>query len=159
MSVLVSVRPLNSESKMARADSGFDSVEMPKMSGRSLPENAVSGAFGLILSASDAAGRVASPITDPMASIETSAWRGMKHLKNRVRVDNGNGRDYANFEPRCQRCQAISQAGRVVVNALIHLTLPCHRHIDRLRRGDAGTGRTMLPPKARFLGDGIPLSV
>ena len=46
-----------------------------------------------------------------------------------------------------------------VVNALIHLALPCHRHIDRLRRGDAGIGRMMLPPKARFLGDGIPLSV
>ena len=84
MSVLVSVRPLNRESKMARADSAFDSVEIPKMSGRSLPENAVSGAFGLISSASDAAGRDASPIiANPMASIETSAWRGMKHPGNR----------------------------------------------------------------------------
>ena len=49
------------------------------------------------------------------------------------------------------------------VNALIHLALPCHRHIDRLRPGHAGIGRTMLPPKAqlgvRFLGDGISLSV
>jgi hypothetical protein len=45
------------------------------------------------------------------------------------------------------------------VNALIHLALPCHRHTDRLRRDHAGIGRRMLPPKARFLGDGIPLSV
>src|SRR5690242_17070912 len=83
MSVLVSVRPLNSESKMARAVSAVDSVEIPKMSGRNLPENAVSGAFGLISSARDAAGGDASPITSPMASIETSAWRGMKHPGNR----------------------------------------------------------------------------
>src|SRR6185312_8773980 len=124
MSVLVSVRPLNRESKMARAASAFDSLEIPKMSGRSLLENAVSGAFGLISSASDTAGG-----------------------------------DTPNFEPRCQRCQAISQASGAVVNALIHLALPCHRHIDRLRRGDAGIGRAMLPPKARFLGHGIPLSV
>ena len=64
-----------------------------------------------------------------------------------------------NFEPRCQRCQAIWWAGRAVVNALIPLALPCHGHIDRLPRGDAGIGRMMLPPKAWFLGDGIPLSV
>src|SRR6185295_12752428 len=95
MSVLVSVRPLNRESKTARAASAFDSLEIPKMSGRSLLENAVSGAFGLISSASDAAGQDASPTTKLMASIETGAWRGMKHLKNRVRVDNGSGRDYA----------------------------------------------------------------
>ena len=80
---------------MARADSAFDSVEIPKMSGRNLPENAVSGAFGLISSASDAAGRDASPNTKLMASIETSAWRGMKHPRNRGKIRNGSGRDYA----------------------------------------------------------------
>src|SRR5215213_537141 len=95
MSVLVSVRPLNRESKTARAVSAFDSVEIPKMSGRSLPGNAVSGAFGLISSATDAAGRDASPNTRLMASIETSAWRGMKHPGNRDKIQNGSGRDYA----------------------------------------------------------------
>src|SRR6476646_6931267 len=95
MSVVLSLRPLKRESNMARADSAVDSVEIPKMSGRSLPENAVSGAFGLISSASDAAGRDASPITIPMASIETSAWRGMKHPRNRDEIQNGSGRDYA----------------------------------------------------------------
>src|SRR3954463_6575579 len=95
MSVLVSVCPLKRESKVARAASAFDSVEMPKMSGRSLPENAVSGAFGLMSSARDAAGRDASPNTKLMASIETSAWRGMNHPGNRDKIQNGSGRDYA----------------------------------------------------------------
>src|SRR5215218_6613968 len=95
MSVLASVRPLNSESKTARADSAFDSVEIPKMSGRSLPGNAVSGAFGLISSANEAAGRDASPNARLMASIETSAWRGMKHPEKRDKIQNGSRRDYA----------------------------------------------------------------
>jgi hypothetical protein len=42
---------------------------------------------------------------------------------------------------------------------LIHLTLPCHGHIVRVRPGHAGIGRGMLLPKSRFLGDGIALSV
>jgi hypothetical protein len=112
MSVLLSLRPLNRESKMARADSAVDSVEIPKMSGRSLPENAVSGAFGLISSARDAVGRDASPIATPMASIETSAWRGMKHLKIGYGSTMEAGGITPNFEPRCQRCQAISQGPR-----------------------------------------------
>src|SRR6187399_798216 len=95
MSVLVSVWPLNRESNTARADSASDSVEIPRISGRSLPENAVSGAFGLISSARDAVGRAARPTTSPMARIETSAWRGMKHPGNRGRIDNGSGQDYA----------------------------------------------------------------
>jgi hypothetical protein len=94
-----------------------------------------------------------------MASIETSAWRGMKHLKIGYGSTMEAGGITPNFEPRCQRCQAISQGPGAVVNALIPLALPCHGHIDRLRGGDAGIGRIMLPPKARFLGDGIPLSV
>src|SRR5215217_3226940 len=106
MSVLVSVWPLNRESKTARADSAFDSVEIPKMSGRSLPGNAVSGAFGLISSASDTAGRDASPNTKLMASIETSAWRGMKHPGNQDKIQNVSGRITPSFEPRCQHCQA-----------------------------------------------------
>src|SRR3954471_8979033 len=112
MSVLVSVCPLKRESKVARAASAFDSVEMPKMSGRSLPENAVSGAFGLMSSARDAAGREASPNTKLMASIETSAWRGMKHLKIGYGSTMEAGGITPNFEPRCQRCQAISQGPR-----------------------------------------------
>ena len=39
-SVVVLVRPLKKESSMARAESAVESAEMPKMSGRSLPENA-----------------------------------------------------------------------------------------------------------------------
>src|ERR1043165_2343556 len=95
MSVLLSVRPLNSESKTARADSAFDSVEMPKMSGRSLPENAVSGALGLRSSAGEAVGRDADPIASATASIETSTWRGMKHPGNRKSDSKWKRRDYA----------------------------------------------------------------
>src|SRR5438093_11051814 len=104
MSVLVSVRPLNRESKMARADSAFDSVEIPKMSGRSLPENAVSGAFGLISSASDAAGGDASPITRPIPCIETSAWRGMEDPGNRKSANMEADGITQSFERRCQQC-------------------------------------------------------
>jgi hypothetical protein len=94
-----------------------------------------------------------------MASIETSAWRGMKHPRNRgkIEMEAGGLRQTLNRDVNVVR-RFRGPAG-AVVNALIHLALPCHRHIDRLRRGDAGIGRTMLPPKARFLGDGIPLSV
>ena len=91
MSVLVSVRPLNRESKTARANSAFDSAEMPRMSGFSFPVNAVSGVFGLMSSASDAAGRDASP----MASIETRARRSMNHLKIRERSREWKRADYA----------------------------------------------------------------
>jgi hypothetical protein len=38
-------------------------------------------------------------------------------------------------------CRFRQRTG-AVVNALIHLALPCHRHIDRLRRGHAGIAAT-----------------
>ena len=59
----------------------------------------VSGVFGLMSSASDAAGRDASPTTRAntklTASIESSAWRGMKHPENRKTNQYASERDYA----------------------------------------------------------------
>ncbi|XIA62558.1 hypothetical protein ACFIOY_23855 [Bradyrhizobium sp. TZ2] len=71
--------PLEQESKMARADPAVDSAERPKMSGCSFPENAVSGVFGLMSSASVTVGRDASS----MASIETRARRNMNYLQTK----------------------------------------------------------------------------
>jgi hypothetical protein len=45
---LVSLRPLNDESKIARADPAEESEEMPRISGRSFAENADSGVLGLM---------------------------------------------------------------------------------------------------------------
>ena len=70
----------------------FDSAEMPRMSGCNFPVNAVSAALGLMSSASDAAGRDASP----MASIETRG-RSMNHLKTEYEPIVRSARDYANL--------------------------------------------------------------
>ena len=55
--------------------------------------SSISDAFGLISSASDAAGRDASPT----ASIETRARRSMNHLKNGERSWKWKRADYAKF--------------------------------------------------------------
>src|SRR4051812_37702680 len=105
MSVLLSVRPLNRASKTARADSAVDSVEMPRISGRSLPENAVSGALGLMSSARAGEEKDASPNTRLMASVETSAWGGIKPPGNRKSANRKARGITPNFERGCQHTQ------------------------------------------------------
>src|SRR5713101_8040996 len=90
MSVLVSVRPLKTDSKIVRAESAVASVEIPRISGCSFAAKADAGSFGLMSQARDAAGRPAGL----MARIAINARRSMKHLQTKQK-SKAKRKDYA----------------------------------------------------------------
>ena len=69
----------------------------------------------------------------------------MNHLKTEYEPIVRSARDYAKLLNRGVNIAGFfgNQMGRLwgVVNALIHLTLPCQRHIIRIRPGRTRIGR------------------
>src|SRR5689334_10265030 len=83
MSVLLSLRPLKAASNADRAASAVVSADMPMMSGRSFPVNALSGVLGLTSAAREGAGCRAAPEAKARVAKTSEARNSMNHLQTK----------------------------------------------------------------------------